>query len=103
VGARVTSPEPAQRKHLVLHVEIPGFYADDLDQCAGYLSEPDAPGPEDRLYIVTEEWMRAEVGITLVSLPGEKCLSDDFEIHAYTGRIVGAETRDVATAEGATP
>jgi hypothetical protein len=85
---------PEARKHLVLHVEIPGFYADDLDQCAGVLSEPDAPGPEDRLYIVTEEWMRAEVGITLVGLPGEKCLSDDFEVRAFTGRIVGAESRD---------
>jgi hypothetical protein len=88
-----TAPEP--RKHLVLHVEIPGFYADDLDQCAGYLSEPGAPGPEDRLYVVTEEWMREEVGITLVSLPGEKCLSDDFEVRAFTGRIVGAESREV--------
>jgi hypothetical protein len=89
------------RKHLVLHVEILGFYADDLDQCAGYLSEPDPPGPQDRLYIVTEEWMRAEVGIVLVSLPGEKCLSDDFEIHAYTGRIVGAEAREIAADRGA--
>jgi hypothetical protein len=44
---------------------------------------------------VLEEWMRAEVGITLVSIPGEKCMSDDFEVHAYTGRIVGAETRDI--------
>jgi hypothetical protein len=24
-----------QRKHLVLHIEIPGFWADDLDRCAG--------------------------------------------------------------------
>lgn len=85
-------------RHLVLHVEIPGFWADDLDECAAVLSEPDPPGPEDRLYVVTEEWMRETVGITLVSIPGEKCLSDDFEVKAFTGRIVGAEARPAAAA-----
>ena len=85
-----------QRKHLVLHVEVPGFWADDLDQLAAVLSEPDAPGPEDRLCIVTEEWMREEVGITLVSIPGEKCRNDDFEVKAFTGRIVGASTVEAA-------
>jgi hypothetical protein len=87
--------EAPPAKHLVLHVEIPGFYGGDLDECAAVMSEPDPPGPDDRLYIVTEEWMRAEVGITLVSIPGDKCLSDDFEVRAFTGRIVGAETRDI--------
>ena len=90
-----------QRKHLVLHIEIPGFYADDLDECARDmmdLDESEAPDAESRLYIVTEEWMRAEVGLTLVSIPGDKCLSDDFEVKAFTGRIVGAETRDAGGA-----
>jgi hypothetical protein len=81
-------------KTLVLHIEVPGFNADDLDQLAGYMSEPDPPGPKDRLYIVTEEWMRETVGITLVSIPGEKCMNDDFEVRAFTGRIVGAEARE---------
>ncbi len=85
-----------QRKHLVLHIEIPGFYADDLDACAAIYSEPGPPGPQDRLNIVLEEWMRETVGVTLVGIPGEKCMNDDFEVRAYTGRIVGAETRDVA-------
>lgn len=83
------------RKHLVLHVEIDGFYADDLDECAAIYSEPDPPGPRERLDVVTEEWMRETVGITLVGIPGEKCMNDDFEVRAYTGRIVGAEARDV--------
>ncbi|HEY6276917.1 MAG TPA: hypothetical protein VIX86_11360 [Streptosporangiaceae bacterium] len=83
---------PTKRKHLVLHIEIPGFYADDLDDLAASCAEPDAPGPDDRLEVVTE-WMREEVGITLVGIPGEKCGSDDFEVRAYPGRIVGAETR----------
>lgn len=81
-------------KVLVLHVEVPGFWADDLDKAAGYVSEPDPPTARDRLFVVTEEWMREEVGITLVSLPGEKSLSDDFEVHSYTGRIIGAEARE---------
>jgi len=83
------------RKCLVLHVEIPGFYADDLDECAALYAEPEAPGPRERLDVVIEEWMRAEVGITLVSLPGEKCMNDDFQVHAYTGRIVGAEAKEM--------
>jgi hypothetical protein len=86
--AEATTERP--KKTLVLHIAVPGFYADDLDDYAGNYTDGD-PRPEDRLYVVTEEWMRSEVGITLVSLPGEKCSSDDFEVHAYTGRIVGAE------------
>lgn len=88
-------PTTVPRKHLVLHVEIPGFWADDLDLCAAVMSDPEPPGAVERLYVVTEEWMRAEVGITLVSRPGEKCMNDDFLVQAYTGRIVGAEARDV--------
>ena len=42
------------------------------------------------LDVVTEEWMRSDVGLTLVSIPGEKNMSDDFEVHAMNGRIVGA-------------
>lgn len=91
-----------QRKHLVLHIEIPGFYADDLDTCAAIYSDPEPPGPRERLDVVLEEWLRETVGITLVGMPGEKCLSNDFEVRAYTGRIVGAETRDVPGQEGGT-
>jgi hypothetical protein len=81
-------------KRLVLHIEVPGVYADDIPQSAAVLSEPNEPGPEDYLFVVTEEWMREEVGLTIVTLPGEKNLNEDFEVHAYTGRIVGAEVRD---------
>lgn len=81
-------------KTLVLHVEVPGFHADDLDELAGYLSEPDPPTDCDRLEVVLGEWMRTEVGITLVSVPGEKCLNTDFNVYAFTGRIVGVETRE---------
>lgn len=84
-------PEP--KKTLVLHVAVPGFWADDLDGCAREIADGE-PTDADRLEVVLEEWMREEVGITLVSLPGEKCMGDDFEVHAYTGRIVGASLRD---------
>jgi hypothetical protein len=89
-----TIPADGPKKVLVLHIEVPGFYADDLPECAAVLSEPNEPTPADYLFVVTEEWMRDDVGLTLVSLPGEKTTNDDFEVHAYTGRIVGAEVRD---------
>lgn len=89
------APEDKPKKALVLHIEVDGFYADDLDEMAGYVTEPEPADDEARLYVVTEEWMRTEVGITLVSLPGEKCMSDDFMVKAFNGRIVGAEARDL--------
>lgn len=85
-----------QTKTLVLHIEVPGVYADDLPQAAREIMDGDLDDPtsQDYFYVVTEEWMREEVGLTIVTLPGEKNLNEDFEIHAYTGRIVGAEVRD---------
>jgi len=88
------SDQTTPRKTLVLHIAIPEFHADNLDEYAAICSEPDPPTAEDRLYVVTEEWMRAEVGITLVGLPGEKCQNDEFSVGAFTGRIVGAELRE---------
>lgn len=90
-----TQPKPDEpKKTFVLHIAVPGFYADDLDDYAENYADGDEPTAADRLEVVLEEWMRQEVGITLVSIPGEKSTSDDFEIHAYTGRIVGAELRN---------
>jgi hypothetical protein len=87
------SPQP--KKTLVLHIEVPGVYADDLPASAAEcVGEGQTPGSEDYLFVVTEEWMRPEVGLTIVTLPGEKNLNEDFEVHAYTGRVVGAEVRD---------
>lgn len=89
--------EEVPQKRFILHVEVEGFYGDDLDEMAGCISQPDPPTAEDRLCIVTEEWMRPDVGLTLISLPGEKCMSDDFEVFAYVGRIVGAEIMEPLT------
>lgn len=90
-------PAAEPTKVLVLHIAVPGFWADDLDEMAAIAAggrDTGEPTAEDRLYIVTEEWMRQDVGITLVSLPGFKETNSDFEVHAYTGRIVGAEVKD---------
>lgn len=88
------------KKRLVLHVEVPGVYADDLEASAREVAswnDRDTPLPEDYLFVVLEEWMRREVGLTVVTLPGEKTTNDDFEVHAYSARIVGAEVREGPT------
>lgn len=76
------SPTPEEAR-LVLHIEVEGF------NVAG-VRDAMALADCELIDIVTEEWMREEVGLTLVSLPGEKCMNSDFEVHAMNGRIVGA-------------
>jgi hypothetical protein len=87
-----TAPKPT--KTLVLYIEVPDVWSDDLEASAAEWADGDEPTARDYLDVVLEEWMRPEVGLTIVTLPGEKSSNDDFEVHAYTGRIIGAETRD---------
>jgi hypothetical protein len=68
---------------LILEIELADFNVDDVQAAS---DEWDIPVKE----IVLEEMMRPEVGLTVVTIPGEKCLSDDFEVHAMNARIVGA-------------
>jgi hypothetical protein len=89
-----TENKPVQKKMLRLTIEVPQFHADDLDDCAKWVSEPDPPDADDRLYVVTEEWMRAEVVLTVCTIPGEKCTNDDFEMVPFHGRIVAADVVD---------
>lgn len=70
---------------LVLEIEVPGFYVDGSTQEAADEWYDGAILP-----IVTEEWMREDVGLTFVSIPGEKEMNSDSEVHAMNGRIVGA-------------
>jgi hypothetical protein len=77
--------------YLVLEIEIPDFYVDGTTQEAA-----DEWGCEI-VDIVTEEWMRRDVGLTLVSIPGEKEMNSDFEVHAMNGRIVGARIETLQT------
>ena len=69
---------------LVLEIEVPDFNVDGAQEAADEFCDGDL------LFIVTEEWMREDVGLTLVSLPGEKSMNHEFEVHAMNGRIVGA-------------
>lgn len=82
----MSTPErPAATGHrLVLEIEVPGFYVDGTEQ--EFADEHEL----DLLDIVTEEWMRPDVALGLCSIPGEKNLNSDFEVHAMDGRIVGA-------------
>jgi hypothetical protein len=74
-------------KRLVLEIELPAdFYVDGTELDA---VEADEYGLT-LFDVVTEEWMRRDVGLTFVSIPGEKEQNHDFEVHAMTGRIVGA-------------
>lgn len=82
------------KKKLRLVIEVDDVWADDLDECAGHMSEPDPPGDAERLYVVTEEWMRPDVVLTFCTIPGPKCMNDDFSLVSSSARIVGAEAVD---------
>lgn len=82
VHSAATPPNHDHR--LVLEIEVPGFYVE------GNEAELAEEWGGTLLDVVTDEWMRSDVGLTLVSLPGEKNLNSDFEVHAMNGRIVGA-------------
>lgn len=78
------------RKMLILKIEVPGVWCDDLEESARVWAGSDEPTDQDRCDVVTEEWMRPEVGLTAVMHTGE---AD--EVTAWVGRIVGAEVRDL--------
>lgn len=80
---------------LVLEIEVPEFNADGIQAAADEFCDGDV------LFIVTEELMRRDVGLTLVSIPGEKCMNDDFEVHAMDGRIIGARIITARSGEAA--
>jgi len=69
---------------LVLEIEVPEFNVDGAQDAADEYYEGDV------FPIVTEEWMRRDVVLALVSIPGEKEQSYEFELHGMSGRIVGA-------------
>ena len=69
---------------LILEIEVPDFNVDGAQEAADEFCDGDV------LFIVTEEWMRPEVGVTFVTIPGEKEQNRDFEVHSRVCRIVGA-------------
>lgn len=70
---------------LVLEIEVPNFNVDGAQQAADEFYDGDV------FHIVIEEWMRKDVVLSLVSIPGEKEQNHDFELHGMAGRIVGAK------------
>ncbi len=76
---------------LVLEIEVPDFYVDETTQQLA-----DELGCEI-VDIVRDEWMREDVGLTFVSIPGEKETNSEFEVHARVGRIVGAKIAKATT------
>jgi hypothetical protein len=78
-------------ERLVLEIEVPDFNVDGAQEAA------DAYCDGDILFIVTEEWMREEVGVTFVTIPGEKNMNSDFEVHSRVCRIIGARISEGET------
>ena len=74
----------SQHKKLVLEIEVPDFNVDGAQEAADEFLDGSV------LDIVIEEWMREEVGVTFVTIPGEKSMNSDFEVHSRVCRIVGA-------------
>lgn len=68
-----------------LLVEVNGIYADDILMIA------EQWGDDTTAYDVLEEELRMDCTITVVNLPGDGNLSDDFGITCHQGLIVGAE------------
>lgn len=95
----MTDPVERRRKVLRLTVEIPDVYADDLPDTAALWADGRTPTPRHYLDAVLEEWLREDATITVVTLPGEKSMNDEFGIHGYNCTIVGVSVRDRETGE----
>jgi hypothetical protein len=80
---------------LVIEVEIPDFNVDGMQEAADEFCDGDVS------FIVTEELMREDVGLTFVTIPGEKSQNHEFEIHTRVGRIVGARILARVSSPGA--
>lgn len=74
----------AEDVRLVLEIEVPDYHVGGIQAAADEWNEGDV------LPIIVEELMREEVGLTFISIPGEKEQNRDFEVHVRVGRIVGA-------------
>lgn len=80
---------------LTIEIDAEDLYAEDLPEAATIWADGLAPTEQDYLDVVLTEWFRREVGVTLVTLPGDKSMRDDFMVVAYTARVVAAGVREV--------
>lgn len=85
---------PAQRqgeKKLILHIEVPGIYVDDLPgHVASVMDDGEAPTPTDYADVLIGEWLQPEVAVTLLTRP----VDGNFDLGAFNGLVVGMEIRD---------
>ena len=90
----MSAVEPPVKK-LILHIEVPDINVDDLPVFMG-AAGMDPTDANDTLEVVVgcNGMIREEVGLTIVTMPDEKCMNDDFGVYAYTCRVVGAEIVD---------
>lgn len=72
---------------LILHIEVVGFNADSIQDNADQFYNGDVA------FIITEELMNSECGLTLIGHPGEKEQNSDYTVNAMNGLIVGAEIK----------
>ena len=96
----MTAPKLDQKRVLILHVVVPDVYVDDLEDLTdiwldvidgdtGLAARSAAMGD-----LVTEEIFHHNAALTVLTIPGEKCLNDERDLISYNVRIVGAETQE---------
>lgn len=84
-----------QTKALVLEIEVPGWYADDLEERVALIREDcEMTDAEAALYLVTEEMLDSGVELTALTLGTERDTRPELA-HSH-GRIVGARIGDRA-------
>ena len=81
---------------LTIEISAEDLFAGDLSEAAKlWAVKGEEPTSEHYLEVILHEWMREEVTVTVVTLPGEKGMANDFDIYPYRARIVGAGVREV--------
>ena len=86
-----------ERKTLILHVAVPDVNIDDWDELVEMEQElrGNEPTAKQMGSVLITESIREEVGITLVTIPGEKSMKHEFDVFSFNGRIVGAAVGEV--------
>lgn len=80
------------RKNLVVHIEIPGVFVDDLPSYVESVLGGEEATPAEVADIVAGEWLQAEVGVTLLAIPDDS----GTQMGAFVGQLVGVEFREAA-------
>jgi hypothetical protein len=93
----LVATETVAEGKLILEIEVIGYNVEGIQAAADDYCDGDVA------FVVTEELMRADVGLTLVSIPSEMSMNHEFEVHAMNGRIVGARISPEPAQAGDSP